>query len=384
MIYLDNAASTPLDPRVEKEIAKNYKIFGNPSSVHSSGEKAKKALEDSRKKVAQVLKVKPEEVIFTSSGSESVNLAVFGVARANKKRGRHIITSNIEHLAVLNSCKKLAKEGFKISYIEADKNGLVNPEDVRKLLKKDTILVSIIHANNEIGTIQPIREISLIIPDFRRKYSTSFPYFYTDSCQAAGAINIRPHDLGVDLLSLNGSKIYGPKGTGCLFVRRGVPIEPIIYGGSQERGLRAGTENVPLFAGFAKALEIAEKEKEKNLKREKKLRNFCIKEVLKQIPDSHLNGHPNKRLPNNINISFKNINGEMLVLYLSQKRVMVSTGSACTTTETGPSHVLTAIGNPKGWGNIRATLGRDTTKEEIVKFIKVLKLSVKRMRRLRS
>lgn len=395
MIYLDNAAATPIDPRVEKEICKSYKIFGNPSSVHFSGEEAKKTLEKSRRRVSQALKVKPEEIVFTSSGSESVNLAVFGTARANKKRGKHIIISNIEHLTVLNSCKRLMEEGFKVSYIKANGDGLINPKDLKKLLKKDTILISVIHANNEIGTIQPIREIGRIISNFRRKNSTSYPYFHTDSCQSAGAINVRPHDLGVDLLTLNGSKIYGPKGVGCLFARRGIPIEPIIYGGSQERGLRAGTENISLAVGFFKALEIAERGKEKNSKREEKLRDFCIREILRQIPNSRLNGHSRKRLPNNINISFKGIDGEMLVLYLNQKGIMVSTGSACTTTETSPSHVIKALEEARrmampseafgeGWGNIRATLGRDTTKEDIVKFIKVLKSSVKRMRRLKS
>ncbi len=388
-VYLDYAAATPLDPRVEKEISKYNKIFGNPSSLHIEGEEARKILENSRKKIAGLLKVRPEELFFTSSGTESVNLAVFGVARANKNTGKHIVTSKIEHFAVLNSCKKLENEGFEVSYADVDKNGIVSPEGVEKLLRKNTTLVSIMHANNEIGAIQPIKEISNVIKKFRRANLISFPYFHTDACQSAGALNTNPHDLGVDLMTINGSKIYGPKSTGCLFARRGVKIEPIIYGGSQEKGLRAGTENSALIAGFAKALEIAQKEKTKNSDRESGLRDYCVKEILKKIPNSCLNGHPVKRLPNNINISFKGVDGEMLVLYLNEKKICVSTGSACTTTETGPSHVIKSLGVPRvsgpssaRWGNIRATLGRSTTKKEIDYFIKFLFSLVKQIRSL--
>jgi len=382
MLYLDYAATTPLDPRVTREIQKNQKTFGNPSSLHTEGEKSDKLLESSRKKVTQVLKVKPGEIVFTSSGTESVNLALFGVARANKSKGKHIITSNIEHLAVLNSCKQLEKEGFSITYVKAAKNGIIDPEDIKKTLRKDTILVSIMQANNEIGTIQPVRIIGNIVSAFRRKINKKYPYFHTDACQAAGALNIKPHDLRVDLLTINGSKIYGPKGTGCLFVRRGIKIEPIIFGGSQERGIRAGTENIALISGFAKALEIADKLKEKTSKKETELRDYCIKRILKEVLNSQLNGHPQKRLPNNINISFKNVDGEMLMFYLDEKGIEVSTGSACTTSETGPSHVMKAIKNPREWGNIRVTLGRNTTKKDIDYFIKVLIRSVKEIRSL--
>lgn len=381
-IYLDHAAATSLDRKVLKEIEKNYKLFGNPSSLHREGEGAKRVLEESRKKVARLLHAKPEEIIFMSSGTESVNLAVFGVARANRKKGKHIITSSIEHLSVLNSFRQLEKEGFIATYVGVDKNGVVNPRDIEKNLKKETILVSIMQANNEIGVIQPIREISCLISNFRKKNGRSYPYFHTDACQAAGYLNIRPHDLGVDLLSINSSKIYGPKGSGCLFVRRGVPIEPITFGGSQEKGLRAGTENILAISGFAKAFEIAEKEKEKNFKRETILRDYCIERILREVPDSRLNGHPKKRLPNNINISFKEIDGEMLVLYLSEKGIMLSTGSACTTSEVGHSHVIKALGGDSGWGNIRVTLGKDTTKKEIDYFLKTLQSAVKRLRNL--
>jgi len=381
-VYLDYAASTPMSKEVISEIERNYNFFGNPSSPHSFGEKANEILESSRKKIAQVLKVKPGEIFFTSSGTESINLAVFGVARANKKTGKRIIVSNIEHLAVLNSCKKLEREGFKVIYVKAKKDGIVMPQDVEEHLARDTILVSIMHANNEIGTIQPIREIGNIISKFREKNSLSYPYFHTDACQTAGALNIRPHDLGVDLLTLNGSKIYGPKGTGCLFVRRGIKIEPIIFGGSQEKGVRAGTENVALISGLAKALEVVQNSREKNSERESGLRDYCIKKILTLIPDSKLNGHPKKRLPNNMNFSFKGIDGEMLVLALSEKEIMVSTGSACTTSETGPSHVIEAIDVPDGWENIRATLGNQTTKKEIDYFIDKIKRTVKQLRNL--
>jgi len=382
MLYLDHAATTPLDPRVLKIIQKNQKIFGNASSPHIEGERAHELLKNSRRKVAQALKVKPGEIIFTSSGTESANLALFGVSRANQNKGKHIITSNIEHLAVLNSCEKLKKEGFSITYIKAKENGIVDPNDIKKSLRKNTILVSIIHANNEIGTIQPLRIIGNIISKFRDKTNKKYPYFHSDACQAAGAINMRPHDIKVDLLTLNGSKIYGPKGTGCLFVKRGIPIEPIIFGGSQERGLRAGTENVVLLSGFAKALEIAERSRKNTAKKEEKLRDFCIKNILKEISNSKLNGHPKKRLPNNINLSFGGIDGEMLMFYLDEKKIQVSTGSACTTSETGPSHVMKAIKNPKEWGNIRVTLGRNTTKKEMDYFIEKLKESVKKLRSL--
>ncbi|MBI2062669.1 MAG: cysteine desulfurase [Candidatus Yanofskybacteria bacterium] len=379
-IYLDYAGTTPIDPRVERVVLKHLReSWGNASSVHEIGRQAREVIEDSRKATARVLGVKSEEIIFTGSGTESANLAIFGVARAYKKYGKHIITSKIEHPAVLRACEYLDKnEGFKVTYLDVDKNGLIDPEVLRSALRSDTILVSIMYANNEIGTIQPITEISKIIRNFRQNlkpitYNLK-PFFHTDACQAAGALNLNVNQLGIDLLTLNGSKIYGPKGTGCLFIRRGTELVPQIVGGSQERGLRAGTENPALIAGFAKALELADKSKVGERKRLVKLRDYMIRQVLKTIPDSRLNGDPIKRLPNNINISFKNVDGEMLMLALDQKGIQVSTGSACTSTSTEPSHVLKALdlSNELAKGNIRITLGRQTTKKDIDSVLKIL------------
>ena len=415
-----------MDTQVERVVLKHMREnWGNASSVHEVGRRARKVIEDSRKAVARVLGVKSEEIIFTGSGTESANLAIFGVARAAlgyrgrplvvvyKKYGKHIITSKIEHPAVLRACQYLEKnEGFKVTYVGVDKNGIVNPDDVAKALRPDTILVSIMYANNEIGTIQPIAEIAKIIHDFRnckpitnnQQSTTSqnekLPLFHSDSCQAAGVLNLNVNQLGVDLMTLNGSKIYGPKGTGCLFIRRGINLVPLIFGGSQERGLRAGTENPALIAGFAKALELADENKKKESVRLIKLRDYVIEQILKKIPDSQLNGDPIKRLPNNMNISFKNIDGEMLMLALDQKGIQVSTGSACTSTpsnssfgtpalrdltgstSTEPPHVMQAIKNPKGWGNIRITLGRQTKKDDLDYFLRLLAGEVKRLRKI--
>ncbi len=380
-IYLDYAAATPVDSRVGKLVSMlSAEFFGNPSSAHSFGSDAEKVLEDARKKIAGLLAVKSEEIFFVSSGSESDNLAVLGVARANKKNGKHIITSNIEHLAVLNACKQLEREGFVVTYLPVDISGLVELSLVKKSLRKDTILVSVMQANNEIGTIQPIKEISALIKDWRQKNSSRFPYFHTDACQAAGFLSIQPNSLSVDLVSFNASKIYGPKGIGCLYKKSSVNLEPLVFGGSQERGLKAGTESVALAAGLALALEIAEKNKKNETKRLEELRDYFIESCLKNIADTKLNGHAKKRLPNNINISFKDVDGEMLMLALDQKGIAVSTGSACTTSKTDVSHVIKAIGGNKKWGNIRISLGRETTAEDLKTTFEILKKEVKRIR----
>ncbi len=368
-----------MDPQVMRVVLAHLKnSWGNASSVHEVGRKAREVVADSRKAVARVLGVKPEEIIFTGSGTESDNLAIFGVARAYKKFGKHIITSKIEHPAVLRACEYLQKhDGFRITYLDVNKSGIVEPKAVLKALRSDTMLVSITYANNEIGTIQPIKTISEII----RKANNKKIIFHTDACQAAGSLNINVHQLGVDLLTLNGSKIYGPKGTGCLYVRRGIELTPLIVGGPQERGLRAGTENPALIAGFAKALELADKNKFQESARLIKLRDYMIGQILKTIPDSRLNGDAIKRLPNNINISFKGIDGEMLMLGLDQEGIQVSTGSACTSTSTEPSHVLKALGLPESLakGNIRITLGRQTTKKDIDHVLKILPGIIKRL-----
>ena len=411
-IYLDYAAATPLDPRVERVMARAEKIFGNASSVHWAGREAQKIIDQSRAKIGRILHCRPGEIVFTGSGTESANLAIFGMALAYRKLdehknpgghtrlnfrtsasgavatgksenlGGHIITTKIEHHAVLRACQYLEKfEGFKVTYLDVKPDGIIDPEAIRKALRPDTILVSVMYANNEIGTIQPIKQIAKIIKSSKLK-AISYklkPIFHSDACQAAGALDINVQNLGVDLLTLNGSKIYGPKGTGCLFVKRGLRPLPIIVGGGQERGLRAGTENPALIAGFAAALEIADKNKIRESARLTKLRDFAITKILRSVLKARLNGDPVKRLPNNINISFKGIDGEMLMLALDQKGIAVSTGSACTTTETGPSHVLKAIKNPQGWGNVRITLGKQTTQSELNYLLANLPREVKKL-----
>jgi cysteine desulfurase len=374
-IYMDHAATTYVRKEVKEEMDKYFsEEFGNPGSFNSIGFKAKEALDNARKNVSELLNCIPEEVVFTGSGTESINLAIQGVAKASGKG--HIITSAIEHHAVLHTCEALEKEGFKVTYLPVDKQGLVNPKDVEKAIRKDTILISIMYANNEIGTIQPIKEISKIT----RKRGI---LFHTDACQAGGALDINVERLGVDLMTLNSSKIYGPKGVGMLFVKRGTPIRPIIHGGGHEFGLRSGTENLPGIIGFAKALELAQKERVKEGERLSKLRDGMIKEVLK-IPESFLNGHPTKRLPNNVNITFLNIEGEALLLHLNEKGICAATGSACTSGSLDPSHVILATGLPyeAAHGSIRFTLGLKTTEDDINHTVKALPDVVDNLRKM--
>jgi cysteine desulfurase len=395
-IYLDYAATTPIRKEVmEAMLPYFFDKFGNPSSFHSPGKIAKDAVEAARERVAKILNCRTAEIVFTGGGTESDNLAVLGAARANKDKGKHIIASKIEHPAVLDSCKKLEKEGFEISYIPVGKDGIIKLDEFKKALRKDTILVNVMYANNEIGAIQPIAEIAKIIRNFRNSTSpnpslerrgAAFPYFHTDACQAAGALSLDVAKLGVDLLTLNGSKIYGPKGTGALYVKKGVKIEPLIFGGGQEFGFRSGTENVPAIAGLAKALELAQKEKEKEGARLIKLRDKLIRGILKNISGSFLNGHPSFRLPNNANISIPKVEGEAMVLYLDSKGVYASTGSACSSRSLRPSHVLTAIGlnDELAHGSLRFTLGRSTTGEDIEFVIKILPGIVKKLREVSS
>ncbi|MDO8495578.1 MAG: cysteine desulfurase family protein [bacterium] len=381
IIYLDHAATTPPHQRVVELMNKlTQKVWGNPSSVYTHGKEAKKVLENTRQKIAGLLGVKAGEIIFTGSGTESDNMAILGTARAHQKHGRHVIISAIEHLAVLKAGQWLEKEGFQVTYLPVNSNGIVNPEDLKNALRKDTILISLMQANNEIGTIQPVKEVAEIVRQWRKKHRQEWPFLHTDACQGAGYLSIQPHGLGVDLLTINGSKIYGPKGVGILYKKNSLQLEPMLVGGSQENGWRAGTENVALAAGMALALEIAEQEKNKEVRRLTALRGGLIKNILKEIPETKLNGDTKKRLPNNINLSFQGVDGEMLVLALNQRGVEVSTGSACTTAETGPSHVLKAIGSSNGWGNIRITLGRETTRLELKKTLVVLKKEVDRLR----
>ena len=380
-IYLDNAGATPIDPKVKRVILAYLEKFGNVSSVHTAGREAKEIIDAARKTVASIINARPEEVVFTSSGTESANLAVLGVARANKEKGKHIITTQTEHPAVLKACEYLEKnEGFKVEYLEVEDSGIINPLTLKNVLRKETVLVSVMYANNEIGTIQPIQEISKIIRRFEKENQIRV-IFHTDACQAAGALNLDVQKLGVDSMTLNGSKIYGPKGTGCLFVRQGIKLMPVILGGGQERGLRDGTEKPALIAGFAEALKIVDQNKEKESKRQTKLRDRLISEILKSIPDSRLNGDAKLRLPNNINISFKDVDGEMLMLFLDRKGICISTGSACSSQEIGPSRVMKAIKNPNGWGNIRISLGLKTTRKELEWTLELIKKEVENLRK---
>ena len=382
-IYLDYAATTYIDSRVLSRMRPYLtSAFGNASSLYSLGRQARAAIEKAREDVAGVLGVSSEEVIFTGSGTESANLAIYGIAKAYQKNSNHIIVSKIEHKAVLESAKKLEKEGFKVNYLNVDQNGIVKLNELKKLLNKKTVLVSIMCANNETGTIQPIKEISQIIKKFRG--GNLLPAFHVDACQAAGALNLKINNLGVDLLTLNGSKIYGPKGVGCLYVNKNYKIEPLIVGGSQEMGLRAGTENAALIVGFAEALKLADKLRKNEGQRLKKLRDYFIKKVLKTIPHSWLNGHPQKRLPNNINISFSGLEGESLVLKLDQYGVAASTGSACTSSELTPSHVLLALGLSEdlAHGSLRITLGRKTIKKDLNYVLNILPKIIEQLRKI--
>ena len=393
-VYLDHAATTYLDPRV-KEAMEPYwtEEFGNPSSLYRSGRRAKEALDNARQTVARILNCRPDEIIFTGGGTEAINLAIFGVAHFHSNilknvgmsRG-HLITSKIEHHAVLHSMQALEKEGFEVTYLDVDEYGFVAPEKVKAAIRPDTILVSVMYANNEIGTIEPIEEIGRVIRktrDERKAAGSQTPiFFHTDACQAAGALDMDVQKLGPDLLAINGSKIYGPKGVGCLFVRRGVRLKPLIYGGGQENNLRSGTENVPGIVGLAKAFEIAQGEREKESARLAELRDYFAARILKEIPKVVLNGHPSKRLSNNVNISVLDIEGEAVILYLDARGVYISTGSACTSTTLDPSHVILALGRPYEYahGSLRFTLGRRTTKEDLDYVMEVFPAIVEKLR----
>lgn len=397
-IYLDHAATTPVRGEVLRAMMPYFeKQYGNPSSLYTLGVHAKEAIENSRKIIADCLSARPEEIIFTAGGTESVNLAILGSAKNYRKlhkKGGHIITSKIEHHAVLRACEHLETQGYVVSYIGVDKNGIVDVASLKKAIRPDTFLISVMYANNEVGSIQPIREIASIIRkvnQFRNSLTrNSQPaiLFHTDACQATGLLNINTLHLGVDMMTINASKIYGPKGVGALFVRKGLQLEPLIYGGGQEKEMRSGTENVPGIVGFAKAMELATKEKEQEGKRLKSLRNWFIKSLLHKFPEAKLNGPlpPEKaqdkygniildlRLANNINMSFPNIDGEALMLYLDAAGIAVATGSACAEAGGEPSHVLRAMGVGKEYidGSIRMTLGRATTKKDLGHVLKVV------------
>lgn len=367
-IYLDYAATTPIDLRVQKAMASFFsEKFGNTMSFHSFGQEAKAALEESRETAASLIGAKPEEIIFTGSATESNNFALKGIAFANKNKGKHIIISSIEHPCIVESSEWLKKQGFKITKIPVDKYGQVNPESVKKTIRKNTILVSIIHASNEIGTIQNIKEIGRIC---REKNV----YFHTDAAQSLGKIPIDVNSMKIDLLTASSHKIYGPKGAALLYLRKGTKIEPLLHGGGQETGLRSSTVNVAAIVGFAKAMEIAKKEMKKEARRLTKLRNKLIKGILAKIPDSYLNGHPGKRLANNANFWFKSVEGESIVIQLDLAGVAGSTGSACSSSTLEPSHVLLALGlkHEQAHGSLRLSLGQWTKEKDINYVIKIL------------
>ena len=377
-IYLDYAATTSVDPRVFRAMLPYFsKKFGNTMSLHSFGQEAKLALEKSREEIAGLIGARSEEIIFTSSATESNNLALKGIALANKDRGKHIIISSIEHPCIMESAGWLEAQGFEVSRLKVDKYGRVSPGDVKAAMKKGTILVSIIHASNEIGTIQPIQEIGRICRE-------KGVYFHTDAVQSFGKIPIDVNKTNVDLLSASSHKMYGPKGAACLYVRKGTKIEPILHGGGQESGLRSSTVNLPAIVGFAKACETAKREMKRENERIAKLRDKLIKGVLTKIKGAHLNGHPKNRLANNANFWFQFVEGESMVIQLDLMGIAASTGSACSSAKLEPSHVLLAIGlkHQEAHGSLRITLGKWTTEREINYLIKVLPGIVKRLREI--
>lgn len=377
-IYMDNASTTQVDQRVLLAMKPFWdEVYANPSNIYSMGLKAKDAIENSRSRIAKFLNAKSNEIIFTSGGSESNNLAIFGVL-SKVKKGR-IITSAIEHPSVLKPIEALEKRGFEVIKIKPKTNGVVNSEDVKKYLNSNTVLVSIMYANNEIGTIQPIAEIAKVIRNFKKSKTIGYPLFHSDACQATQYLDMDVDKLGVDLLTINGSKIHAPKGIGALYVRSGVVLAPQISGGSQEGGLRAGTENVTGIVGLAKAVDLTKKSDSSKLR---KIRDYFINELL-EIPRSQLNGCKIKRLPNNINVSFANVEGESLVLYLDKKNIFVSTGSACSSQSLEPSHVVKAIKNNEvAHSSLRITLSRYNTISEAKIVIKEIKKAVEELRKV--
>ena len=359
-IYMDNAATTAVNPAVlEKMLPYFTETYGNASSIHGTGRDARRALEESRRKVAEVLNCKPQEVYFTSGGSESDNWAIKGTAFANRKKGNHIITSAIEHHAVLHTCQWLEKQGFTVTYVPVDEFGQVDPQDVEKAITDQTILISIMAANNEIGTLQPIKEIAAIA----RKHKV---LFHTDAVQAMGAIPMDVKEIGCDMLSLSAHKFHGPKGVGVLYIKQGTRIEKFMHGGAQERGKRATTENIPGIVGLAEALVLATQDLEEKSARIAGLRDQLI-EGLTKIPYTRLNGHRTNRLPNNCNVSIRFVEGESLLLRLDLAGIAASSGSACTSGSLDPSHVLLAIGLPHeiAHGSLRFSLSDTTTQEEV-------------------
>ena len=375
-IYVDNAATTKVAPEVVEAMLPYFtENFGNPSSIYAEGREAKKAIERAREQVAKAIGADPKEIYFTGSGSEADNWALRSTAKALKSKGNHIITSSVEHHAVLHTCQDLEKQGYEVTYLPVDKYGMVSPEDVKAAIKDTTIMISIMTANNEIGTIMPIAEIGEIA-------KSAGVVFHTDAVQAVGNVHIDVNEMNIDMLSLTGHKFHGPKGSGALFVRNGVRLISFITGGAQERMRRAGTENVPGIVGLGKAIEMATANINQKQKKLTALRDAYIKKVLETIPYSHLNGHPTKRLPGNANISFEFIEGEGMLLSLDMKGISASSGSACTSGSLDPSHVLLAIGlkHEEAHGSLRVSFGEYNTMEDVNYIADSLKEIVERLR----
>ncbi len=377
-VYLDHGATTPVREEVIEAMMEIYRdVPGNPSSVHQFGRLAKKRLEEARQQVATAIGAEPKEIIFTGSGTEADNIAILGTARfmAKQNKGKHIITSAVEHHAVLDTCKELAKEGFEVTVLPVDEDGLVSIDSVKQALRDDTILVTIMHANNEVGTIQPIAEIGALLKDHQA-------IFHTDAVQTVGKIPVDVKELGVDLLALSAHKLYGPKGVGALYIRKGVRVQPLMAGGGQERKIRPSTENIAGIIGLAKAIQLAVENLVEEKQRLETLRDKLATALLSTVPATKLNGHPVKRLPHNMNISFEYIEGEALILSADMKGIAVSSGSACTSGSLDPSHVLMAMGlsHQTAHGSLRMTLGRDTTDEDIDYVVQELQVIAERLR----
>ena len=376
IIYLDNAATTRTSPAVVEAMLPYFsENYGNASSIYSIGAKSKEAITESRETIASVLGARPEEIYFTAGGTEADNWALKATADAYRTKGNHIITSKIEHHAILHTCEFLEKQGFEVTYIDVDENGIIRLDQLEKAIRPETILISVMFANNEIGTIQPIREIGQIA----KKHGI---LFHTDAVQAFGQLPIQVDELNIDMLSSSAHKICGPKGIGFLYIRKGVKIRSFVHGGAQERRRRAGTENVPGIVGYAKAAQQAADTMEQRTQRERELRDYLIDRMLSEIPYTRLNGHRTRRLPNNANFSFQFIEGESLLIMLDMEGICGSSGSACTSGSLDPSHVLLAIGLPHeiAHGSLRLTLGEETTKEEIDFVVEKTKQIVERLR----
>ena len=375
-IYLDNAATTKTAPEVVEAMLPYFtESYGNPSSIYSLGSAAKKAVMESREYIASTIGAKNNEIYFTGGGSEADNWALVATAEAYASRGRHIITSKIEHHAILHTCEYLEKRGYEITYIDVDENGILKLEELKAAIRQDTILISIMFANNEIGTIQPIKEIGQIA----REYDV---LFHTDAVQAYGHLPIDVDEMNIDMLSASAHKLHGPKGIGFLYIRKGLKLRSFIHGGAQERKRRAGTENVPGIVGFGTAVSIAVSEMEERVRSESGVRDYLIEKIEKAIPYCRLNGHRTKRLPNNVNFSFQFVEGESLLIMLDMEGICASSGSACTSGSLDPSHVLLAIGLPHeiAHGSLRMTLSGDTTKEDVDFVVEKLTGIVEKLR----